>query len=200
MDALSELFRKFGSDKGGEHLKAGDTCHRYSQVYHHMFCDRREQISNVLEIGVAHGHSLRAWREYFPNALIVGIDNNAACLFDQDRICCFAADQNSSSDLDRVMAELGDRKFDLMVDDGSHERSHQIFSAQYFLPYLARDGYYVVEDIEPDCKPELVGNPVVLTRPQFNWRPVPTGHGIGRAHCQCGCDEGEQLVVFRRRL
>lgn len=198
MDPLSELFRKYGSDKGGEHLIAGDTCHNYGVAYYELFKHRREQVKNVFEIGINYGCSLRAWRDYFPNAQVVGIDSNEGCLFWEDRISCFAADQFNADDLSDVLKKLDHPQFDLIIDDGSHERAHQIFSAQYLLPSLVLGGLYVIEDIYPDCQPELVGNPVVTVQSDYAWYAIPTGRGLGKAHCGCGCGQGEQLVVFTR--
>jgi len=203
MTPLCHICRHYGSDKGGNHLKAGDTVHRYTPAYHEMFKDRREKVKNVLEIGVNYGCSLRMWRDYFPKAEIYGLDSNQSCLFADDRIMCFAGDQNNPYDLLKLMDAVGNEtKFDLIVDDGSHEPRHQIFSAAFFVRCLAKDGIYVVEDIYPDCKPELIGDPILeLTRDHglsFRWEAVPTGRGLGKAHCGCGCGQGEQLVVLRR--
>jgi len=196
MTPLCHLARRFATDKGGAHLQAGDTVHRYTPAYHELFKNRREQVKNVLEIGVNYGCSLRMFRDYFPNALIVGLDSNESCLFNEERIRCFAADQFNERDLMAVLDALAPIRFDLIIDDGSHEPAHQIFSAQCLLPHLARDGYYVIEDIYPDCKPELIGNPICSDE-TFRWDAVPTGRGIGKAHCGCGCGQGEQLVVIQ---
>jgi methyltransferase family protein len=195
---LCLLARKYGTDKSGWHLQAGDTVHNYGPAYHDLFKDRREQVTNVLEIGVNYGCSLRMWRDYFPNAHITGIDSNEGCLFKEERISCFPADQFNERDLLAVM-HVVEAQFDLIVDDGSHEPAHQIFSAQVLLPYLKRKGYYVIEDIFPDCKPELIGDPICSREglEVFRWDAIPTGRGLGKAHCGCGCGQGEQLVVIR---
>jgi hypothetical protein len=201
MTPLCYLARHYKTDKGGNHLEAGDTVHRYTPAYYEMFKDRRESVFNVLEIGVNYGCSLRMWRDFFPWALVAGLDSNESCLFEEERIRCFAADQYNESDLLGVMKQLRNPKFDLIIDDGSHEPAHQIFSAQVLLPYLAADGVYVIEDIYPDCKPELIGAPIMNGlrghEPFLTWNPIPTGRGLGKAHCGCGCGTGEQLVVIR---
>jgi methyltransferase family protein len=195
---LCRLARKHGTDKGGNHLQRGDTCHNYTPAYHKLFHRRRHQVEAVLEIGVAGGHSLRMWKEYFPRAMIFGIDSNPKCLFKEDRILCFQGDQYIESDLLRVMEPTHHVKFDLIVDDGSHQPEHQIFTAQVLLPYLAPDGIYVIEDIEPDCQPGLIGKPILDKLPPFfSWQAIPTGRGLGRAYCRCGCEGGEQLVAIR---
>jgi hypothetical protein len=198
MTPLCELARKYGTDKGGDHLQAGDTCHRYTPAYHELLKHRRDDVKWVLEIGIGHGCSLRMWKDYFPNAQIVGIDSNKDCRFKEDRIHTFCANQSSEANLLAVARAIGEPALDLIVDDGSHEPAHQIFTAQVLLPYLSADGIYVIEDIEPDCKPELIGIPIVAERRDYAWSAIPTGRGIGRAYCRCGCEGGEQLVVLRR--
>jgi hypothetical protein len=195
MTYLCDLARKYGTDKGGEHLARGDTCHNYTPFYHEMFKDRREDIKSVLEIGISGGHSLRMWKEYFPNALICGLDSNKDCLFEENNIRCFHGSQDNAYDLLKMTGVfIG---FDLIVDDGSHEPAHQIFSAQVLLPYLAVNGIYVIEDIEPDCQPQLIGEPITAKRSDYVWKALPTGRGLGRAYCRCGCETGEQLVVLQ---
>jgi hypothetical protein len=202
MTPLCELARKYGTDKGGEHLQAGDTCHNYTPFYHELFHARRHQINSVLEIGVSHGCSLRMWADFFDRALVVGMDSDEQCLFNERRIRCFAGNQNSREDLENVVTAAGIAKYNLIVDDGSHEPEHQIFTATVLLPRLARGGYYIIEDIEPDCQPELISLPILDRLPHgyarfFKWQAISTGRGLGRAYCRCGCETGEQLIVLQ---
>lgn len=197
---LCELARKHGTDKGGWHLKAGDTCHNYTPTYHELFKDRREQVKHVLEIGIGHGGSLRMWRDYFPNAQIVGLDNNPMCLFDDERIRCFHADQSNTKSVVTALQQVRTDPWpgwDLIVDDGSHITEHQIYSAQLLLPFMEPDdGRYVIEDIRYDCRPEFMLDAITH---QGYWEAYNTGIGLGRAHCECGCSPPapEVLLVGR---
>jgi methyltransferase family protein len=191
---LCLLARKHGTDKSGWHLQAGDTVHNYGPAYHELFKDRREDVQWVLEIGVNYGCSLRMWAEYFPKAWIIGIDSNEGCLFNEGRILTFAGDQFNENDLLSIVRRVGRPQFDLIIDDASHVDEHQIFSAQVLLPYLAPNGIYVVEDLNIDCKPELIGDRV---GGPFRWEAIPVGRGLGKAFCPCGCGGGEQLLIFR---
>lgn len=194
MTPLCELARKYGTDKGGEHLKAGDTCHNYTPTYYEIFKNRREQIKLVLEIGIADGKSLRMWRDFFPHAMIVGVDIQPAYESKDERIVCLQADQSSVTDLQDILSVFSSPPaFDLIVDDGSHVEDHQVLSAQVLLPFLAKDGYYVIEDLYYDCKPQRVGDRIIGP---YRWKALDVGHGIGRAHCECGCGAGEQLLMI----
>jgi len=149
MTPLCELARKYETDKGGQHFRYGggdsDTNHNYTPVYHAIFGEDRDNVKDVLEIGVHAGSSLRMWKEYFPKAYIVGLDINLDCMrYKEDRVDVRMADQNNPAQLTRV---LGAHQFDIIVDDGSHERSHQIVSMQTLLPLLQDWGWYIIEDL-----------------------------------------------------
>ena len=154
MTPLCELARKYETDKGGQHYRYGggdsDTNHNYTPVYHELFGEHRDEVKHVLEIGVHAGSSLRMWKEYFPNAHIVGIDSNADCLRHQEeRISVFTADQNNPRQLVEVLSKFDQDAplFDLIVDDGSHVREHQITSLKTLLPFVNVGGVYVIEDL-----------------------------------------------------
>jgi len=196
---LCKLARYFQTDKGGWHLHAGDTCHNYTPAYYELFKDRQQTVKRVLEIGVNYGPSLRMWREFFPNAEIVGLDCNEQCLFNDGRIRCFAADQGNAESLLDAMERAGiNDRYDLIIDDGSHFPAHQLLSAQVLMPFLEFDGVYVIEDIDYDCQPELIMDKL----PHYKCEAINTGVGLGKAHCHPDCTkchgaEGERLIVVR---
>ena len=201
LTSLCELARKYGTDKGGKHYIAGDTCHEYTPIYDRLFSGRRESVTSVLEIGVANGCSLRMWEEYFPNAFIIGLDHNPDCLrHTLGRVIVISADQGNPGSLLDALAlwdSYREELFDLIVDDGSHQLGHQISSMQTLLPFLKKDGYYVIEDLEYDCKPELVYDhtPKGFFPILYSCEP-----GLGKAMCECGCGEPETLLAFRHGI
>lgn len=145
MDELTELAIKYGTDKWGKH--------HYTPVYHEMFKDRRNEIQNVLEIGPAEGAGLFMFRDYFPNALIVGLEidrervNN---LQNKDRIEVKEGNQGSFEDLYWFDDEWNFSDFDIVIDDGSHNPIDQIFTFQAIFPYLKKDAKYIIEDVADD--------------------------------------------------
>jgi hypothetical protein len=206
MTLLCELADKHQTDKGGRSTTyggvAGDTCHNYTPSYDAMFGSRRNTVRRVLEVGVNAGCSLRMWEEYFPSATIVGLDIRREVLFTAGRIQCHYADQGSGVSLLAAVEAAGGGPFDLIIDDGSHEDWHQIVTAETLLPFVAPSGAFVIEDIEIDCRPELLAARIQMP-PGFAWRPVACGVGIGKARCHpacrfCGGASGETLIVFER--
>lgn len=194
---LCELAIKYGTDKGGWHLIAGDTAHVYTPYYHEIWKDRRQEVMNVLEIGINHGCSMRLWQDYFPNAHIYGIDSDPNTLRDYGpRVHCARAYQQDRDSLLAAMQEFRNPKFDFIVDDGSHEFNHQWISANVLMPFLKKDGLYVIEDMALDCQPEILAAKI-----PYPWYAINTGVGIGKAHCDPNCpkchgEEGERLLVI----
>lgn len=196
---LCEIANKHKTDKGGRHFFAGDTCHEYTPVYYDLLENRRPFVRTVLEIGVNYGCSLRMWRDFFPRAMVIGLDSNAGALFTEERIKCYAADQGREDDLLRAMFDIHQdfpgMDFDLIVDDGSHETAHQILTMKTLLPFMAPAGYYVIEDLQVDCKPEIIGAHIP---PGFAGAAHKCEPGLGKAMCGCGCGEPEQLLIIYR--
>jgi hypothetical protein len=65
--SLETLAYKYGTDKAKDD-------HKYVDLYHSLFHDRRLNVLNVTEIGVAKGQSVAMWADYFEKAQIWGID------------------------------------------------------------------------------------------------------------------------------
>ncbi len=136
---LAELFARYGSDK------EGSNGHSYASTYQRLLEPMRESVRDVLELGVLGGASLRAWRDFFPHARIIGLDNNPELVqWSAVRITVAGADVTDGAQLNAV---LGDRMFDLIVDDASHWDTDQIKSWELLWHRVRPGGVYVVEDI-----------------------------------------------------
>lgn len=138
MDELSKLGIKYGTDKIGKH--------HYLPVYYEMFKDKRESVKKILEIGVGEGAGLRMWRDFFPNAMICGMDNQSNRVFEDNRIKVYKGDQSIEEDLIDFMSEVDFDDIDLVIDDGSHNPKDQVFTCLTLMPLLEKDTVYVIED------------------------------------------------------
>lgn len=195
---LCTLADKYQTDKGGESTMYGGMmgggCHNYTPTYHELFGSARNDIKMVLEIGINAGGSLRMWKEYFPSALIVGLDNNPwALVHTEDRIMCLLADQNDQASLLNAISKIGDQRgcFNVIIDDGSHVRRHQRVSMETLLPFLSPGGLYVVEDLGRNF-PLEVDTLVSLVPDGYKWEVLTCNGGIG------GCAGDEWLFVVQR--
>ena len=149
---LCEIAHKHQTDKG-EH-------HGYTTVYWEHLKNRRNDIRRVLEVGIGYknptynaywpyGASLRMWEEFLPNAEIYGMDIHPEVFINEGRIRSSYVDQGSSISLMDSINKIGGT-FDLIVDDGSHILEHQVLTAHVYLPFLAKGGLYIIEDVNQD--------------------------------------------------
>lgn len=140
MSVLDELGLKYNCDKSSRF-------HHYLDFYQEHL-PGRDFTGRLLEIGVMDGVSMRMWREYYPDAEIVGIDvDDKQHLYNDDwrmprSVRLLKVDGTDPVALDR----LG--MFDIIIDDGSHFTADQqaSFDILYYRQ-LNPGGVYVIEDI-----------------------------------------------------
>lgn len=53
-----------------------------------------------------------------------------------------------------MVADTGGN-YDVIIDDGSHVKEHQMIAARTLMPYLAVGGVYIVEDVQLSHAEEL---------------------------------------------
>jgi hypothetical protein len=154
MISLDEIMKRHGTDKVTGHSYAGPY-----EIHFNKF--RRKPIS-LLEIGVggyanphSGGHSLRAWKEYFPEAQIYSFDITDKTSLMEDRIEIFVGSQGEPAFIDSLLAKTGE--LDLVIDDGSHICKHIIDNFNQIFPHVKPGGIYVVEDTQTSYWPELRG-------------------------------------------
>ena len=155
-NSLISIIEKHGSDK---------TLSGYSHIYEPIFSSFRQNNINFLEIGLgtldpstpstfvgnpSHypdykpAAILKAWKEYFPNATINGIDVAKDCMISEDRITTFLG---SSTDQNFVFSNFEDVVFDVILDDGLHTADAQIQTFFNFFDKVKDGGIYIIEDI-----------------------------------------------------
>lgn len=132
----------------------------YSPLYHSLFESWRHDVKKVLEVGIC-GHrdipnnrigaSLWVWHDYFPNAEIYGIDNDARWMVnDVPRIHTFCVDAYDSTALLKTMVEkIGVDQFDFICDDAIHDPLPQVQLLNDLWGFLRHGGVYAMEDVCP---------------------------------------------------
>jgi hypothetical protein len=101
----------------------------------------RDQSFDLLQIGVGSGESLRTWREWFPEARLVGLDARRLVLDPAVSVCTIV--QGNQTDLGALQPLLRDYRFRLIVDDGSHHPDDQVQTFQLLFPWLEPDSFYI---------------------------------------------------------
>ncbi len=162
---LNFLCDKYGSDKG-EIEKTGHPypwpSHTYADFIERHFGHCRGFIQHVFECGLGTnnpglpsnmtasgrpGASLRVWRDYFPRAEIIGADIDRNVLFNEDRIKTFYCDQTSPDSIGDLWKSVGDKDFDLMIDDGLHTFAAGATLLENSFHRLREGGVYIIEDV-----------------------------------------------------
>jgi predicted O-methyltransferase YrrM len=136
---LTRLADKYGTDKGS-------STHNYTDVYEYFLMPMRSRARRVFEIGVASGASLLMWRDFFPKAMVYGIDIEDSSRLDSGRISTFIADQGDRKQLGRFITKNG-AAFDMILDDGGHTMEQQQISLGFLFPDVKPGGYYILEDV-----------------------------------------------------
>ena len=135
-------------DSDGSHHKSDKhTWHRYTEFYERAFA-RLDGVRDILEFGVLDGASIRWLRQRFPAARIVGVDILAqGPQWPQHaQIEYLEVDQAHRAAVSAMFDKL-DRRFDLIIEDGSHIPEHQASCLALGLPRVKPGGLYVLEDI-----------------------------------------------------
>ena len=152
--SLRSLFENYGSDKSAP-------SHRYEEIYANLF-EEPESVKKVVEIGIGSanpdvmsnmgighagvGGSLRAFRDFFPNSTVVGLDIDRGSLFQEDRIACYLFDQSDYS-AENSLRAANLKSVDLFIDDGMHFFGANLSGLLHGLRLVKNGGFIVIEDI-----------------------------------------------------
>ena len=142
--SLDYLFKKYETDKSNE-------IHGFTKYYTNHLNRLKNKKLNFLEIGSAGGGSAAAFVHYFNKSNIFCLDVNLTLVkYKSDKINFFGLDSSNSKMLSKFLKNVEEKfsvkKFDVIIDDGSHILSDQLFSINYFFKYLKKGGYYIIED------------------------------------------------------
>jgi hypothetical protein len=137
MKTLEELAIEYGTDK----VQSG-----YLSYYENLLSYLCSQQVNLLEIGIAHGGSLRMWHDYFTQNIdtpgrIIGVD-----ITDPGHLpgCeVVVADIKEIDDF----GLLGNDELDIVIDDGSHYADDIMAAFVKLWPYVKSGGWYIIEDL-----------------------------------------------------
>jgi hypothetical protein len=139
--------------------------HWYAPHYEDHFRHLRHKKINILEIGIGGydnprrgGGSLRMWRTFFRRGRVHGVDIYDKSAHDGRRIKTFQGSQRDPVFLQSLVNEIG--KIDIIIDDGSHQNEHVLFTFHHMFPHLADNGVYVVEDTQTSYWPDYGGETV----------------------------------------
>jgi len=177
------MTRGFIEGSGGQTDKT--TTHKYQYMYHRYLSQmvrrkfqsyqqqQKQQTIVMLEIGLGCGDyagkpggGVGAWMHFLNVSGIIklelhSMEFNEKCGTEWAKkhldVHFHVGDQSNKEDLLRVVKSSSKSGFDIIVDDGSHVNSHQIFTLESLYPFLLPGGVYVIEDIQNSCDPNRGG-------------------------------------------
>lgn len=146
MKTLQSIFNRIGNltledyganDKGGQ-------IHTYLETYDKLFAPFQKGC-NFLEIGLALGHSIDLFDEYFENSNITGVD--ISVIFNREKyknnVRIIQADATNYG----ILEYFENDTFDIVIDDGSHMTQDQIGTFNLLKGKMNKGGVYIIEDI-----------------------------------------------------
>ena len=161
MSTITDLAIKHKSDKYGSHY--------YTHIYERYMYEKKNKSINLLEIGIGGytdekgyadifvgGESLKIWRDYFKKGQIAGLDIIKKKINLGSRVKIFQGSQSSTKALSNITKKF--KKFDFIIDDGSHRYEDVKFSFKYLYRYLKDGGYYFIEDTQSSYIREFGGD------------------------------------------
>lgn len=155
---LKRLFDHYGSDKAN--------AHNYHLLYGPIL-QNKAGISGVFEMGLGTnntdtvsnmgtygrpGASLRAFRDFLPNAQIYGADVDHRILFEEERIKTYFSDQTNLDTLSALSTAIPDN-LNLIIDDGLHSPNANIAMVAFGVNKLQEGGWLIIEDIQVSALP-----------------------------------------------
>lgn len=151
---LCMIGAKYGTNKSSLNSKG----HRsgYTPYYDMLFRHLKDQKILFAEIGIELNASTKMWRKYFSRAKIYGLE------FDEKKIINAKKqglkntfykkiDVSNQKSIKNTFSKIK-KKFDVIIDDSTHNIDHQINIIKESLHFLKKDGILIIEDIFKDRK------------------------------------------------
>lgn len=113
--------------------------HGYFQAYVKLAAELGPR-ARVCELGVEEGESLRIWQSLFPLGEITGVDANNDAIWPDGTVKVVARQD------DPALPGMLRGRYDLIVDDCSHDGTLTQMSWMLLWPQVSPGGYYVIED------------------------------------------------------
>jgi SAM-dependent methyltransferase len=146
---LCNLGVKYSTDKSPYNTDSSLHKHAYTSIYNLLFSNMRYKDIKLGELGILDNHSMQCWREFFPNAKLYGFE-----WFDlridkaiNDNIDCTYIKMNVKDVASITEGLTAAGKFDILIEDSTHEFEDQIRFINEAYKHLKPGGILIIEDI-----------------------------------------------------
>lgn len=163
---LTFLFEKFNSDKGDKFInqyqkpikkeKELIDGHKYSSFYEKYLNPKKNQITNILELGTFKGNATASLFYFFSNAVIDSVDLYPdLSRYDSKRINKFKVDTSSKDEIQKKILN-NSKQYELIIEDAGHYLKDQIISLFMLFPKLKSGGIFVIEELDfPNVREDM---------------------------------------------
>lgn len=128
-----------------------NTVHSYLPLYQKILENKRYTSSNILEVGIGGGGSIKLWSDFFVNSTVYGLDimpmdHVWSELKNNSRIVIHASTDAYNPNF--FNSHFRGMKFDFMLDDGPHSLESMKKFILLYSQVMADDGILIVEDVQ----------------------------------------------------
>lgn len=206
---LCHIGEKYGTDKSPLVYSMGH--HSYTPFYNFLFSSIRYRPIVFGEIGIYKNASMKMWREYFPNATLYGWDSKPEHST-EERYRYDFVENAKSENLNNVIYdymnvrdetsiiesfEKTNTKFDVIIDDSSHDFWDQNKIIINAYKYLNPGGILIIEDIT--CSIWSFGNQIEMGGFQKYYQNL-THVRTSSSNQQYPYDRDELLVFIKNEV
>ncbi len=132
--SLSELFCKHTASKTSD----------YGTLLDKILSPYIDKKGKLLEIGLLHGGSMKAFQEFLPKFSFYSIDIKPLCHLKD--VSVFTGNQADKDFLLNVANKVG--PLSIVIDDGGHWDHMQKPSFEVLFSYVKLGGIYIIEDLQ----------------------------------------------------
>lgn len=140
-----------------------NTTHSYLDLYQRLLQHKKQTATNILEVGICAGGSIKLWHDYFTNAIVHGLDIMVkkdiwTQIIDKERIKLYLETDAYNNEFFKQTFLSSQQKFDMVLDDGPHTLVSMIKFISLYSQLLKDDGLLIVEDIQDYSWLEILTN------------------------------------------
>jgi len=152
-NSLDKLFYHYGSDKAETFKLTNKTGHGFSKFYEEKLEKYKSKKINILEIGSYAGSSAAAFVKYLPNVNLFCFDVNISNFkYKSKNLHVFGVDIKNETKIKKTLKNIFLRhkfnKFDIIIDDGSHNLNEILIGLKFFFTLVNKKGLYIIEDFK----------------------------------------------------
>lgn len=145
--SLDYLCQYYKTDKAAKYYN--DKGHGYTKYYVKHINKFKDKKIKFLEIGCGAGISAAAFTKYFKKSIAYCLDINLTYVkIKSNRINFCGVNSSNSRQMINFLKRYNQKKnsFNVIIDDGSHNLSDQLFSLNFFFKHLKKNSFYIIED------------------------------------------------------